>query len=117
LLDLYDGLMQVELLWWRGCPSTPKALADLGAAMTEHGLDPASVRVTEIRTDDQAEDVRFAGSPTILIDGRDVQPPGEDNDIGLSCRIYRTRAGRIAPTPDPDDIREALAAALAARRP
>jgi hypothetical protein len=118
---LYDGFCmtssgpQVELRWWRGCPSTPKALEDLGAAMAEHGLDPEAVRVTEIRTDDEAESVGFAGSPTILIDGLDVQPPGDDNDVGLSCRIYRTRDGRISPTPDPDDIRDALTAALARR--
>jgi hypothetical protein len=106
---------QVELRWWRGCPSTPKALEDLGAAMAELGLDPAKVSVCEIATDAEAESAEFAGSPTILIDGRDVQPPGPDNDIGLSCRIYRTRDGRISPTPDLADIREALAAALARR--
>ena len=48
------------------------------------------------------------GSPTILIDGLDLVPAAGDEAIGLSCRVYRRRDGRISPVPDPDDLREAL---------
>ena len=101
---------RVELLWWEGCPSHPQALADLRAAMAELGLDPDSVVVREVRSDDQARRERFFGSPTIRVDGRDVQPPGEGEPIGLTCRIYRRRDGRVSPLPDPADLRDALAA-------
>jgi hypothetical protein len=102
----------VELLWWEGCPSTDKALSDLRGAMRELGLDPTLVRETEMRTDDEACAADFTGSPTILIDGVDVQPPEPDEPVGLSCRIYRRRDGRISPTPDPDDMRDTLRQAL-----
>jgi hypothetical protein len=103
-----DG-MDVELLWWEGCPSTERALAEVRDALTELGLAHVDVRTTEIATDDQVEATRFAGSPTIRVNGADVVPA--DDEIGLSCRVYRRRDGRISPTPDPDDLRDALRAA------
>src|SRR5690349_14330737 len=103
--------MKVELLWWEGCPSTDRALADLRAAMEAVGLDPASVDVREIDTDDDARREGFVGSPTIRIDGRDVQPPA-DEPAALTCRVYRLRDGRYSPTPDPDDVRDALKEAV-----
>jgi hypothetical protein len=101
----------VELLFWDGCPSHPQALADLRAAMAELGLDPGTVLVREVDTDQRAERERFVGSPTIRIDGEDVEPPG-DEPAGLTCRVYRLRDGRISPTPDPATVREALQNAM-----
>ena len=66
--------MKVELLWWEGCPSYPKALEDLTAVVREEGLDPATLEVREVTSDEQARRERFFGSPTIRIDGEDVQP-------------------------------------------
>jgi hypothetical protein len=103
--------VRVELLYWDGCPSHPRALADLRAAMLEMGLDPQSVIVREVRSEEQAAAERFMGSPTIRIRGADVQPSREDA-TGLFCRIYRRRDGRISPTPDPADLRDALSAAM-----
>jgi predicted Zn-dependent protease len=98
----------LELLWWEGCPSTERALAELREALGDVGLGDAEVRTREIETDIDAEHTGFRGSPTILIDGIDVAGAGSDDEIGLGCRVYRRRDGRITPTPDPDDLREAL---------
>jgi hypothetical protein len=103
---------RVELLWWEGCPSTPEALSGLREAMDELGLDPDGVEVREITTDEQADRERFAGSPTIRVNGRDVQPPPDGEPLGLTCRIYRLRDGRVSATPDPADLRETLADAI-----
>jgi hypothetical protein len=102
--------MRVELLFWAGCPSYPKALSDLGEALVEAGLDPSCVIVREVDSELDAHAEGFVGSPTIRIDGRDIQPPG-DQPTGLTCRVFRRRDGRISPTPDPDDLRDALRAA------
>jgi hypothetical protein len=104
--------MTIELLIWEGCPSHPKALADLREAMRELGLDPTAVLVREIRDVADAERERFVGSPTIRIDGRDIEP-AESEPYGLTCRVYYRRDGRISATPDPADVREALLAAQA----
>jgi hypothetical protein len=105
--------VRVELLFWDGCPSYPKALAELRAAMADMALDPNGVILREVQTQAGAALERFVGSPTIRIDGVDIQPPGEE-PVGLTCRVYRRRDGRISPTPDPADVRDALAAAQAA---
>jgi len=81
--------------------------------MAEEALDPNTIVVREVATDVAAAQESFVGSPTIRIDGVDVQPPGEE-PVGLTCRIYHRRDGRISPTPDPADIRDALRAARAA---
>jgi len=100
--------VNVELLWWEGCPSTERALAVVRQALTDIGLDGIEVRAREVRSDADAEEVGFVGSPTILIDGVDLVPSAADEQIGLSCRVYRRRDGRVSPIPDPDDLREAL---------
>lgn len=75
--------------------------------MESAGLDPAALEETEVPDDAAAGALGFVGSPTVRVDGRDVQPPG-DEPVGLTCRVYRLRDGRISPTPDPADLAEAL---------
>ena len=108
--------MHVELLFWDGCPSHPQALRELRAVMAELGLDPDTVEVREIDSDDAADEERFTGSPTIRINGADVQDPGAE-PVGLTCRVYRRRDGRISAVPDPDDVRDALRRAMTEQEP
>jgi hypothetical protein len=99
---------KVELLWWQECPSWERALAGLRSEMEALGLDPDSIEVREVDTETAAAREEFVGSPTIRINGEDVQPPGEDEPVGLTCRVYRHRNGRISPLPDWDEVRETL---------
>jgi len=89
--------MRVELLFWDGCPSHPKALAELRQAVVDVALDPSTVVVREVETRAEAALECFVGSPTIRIDRVDVQRPGEE-PVGLtptgSCTSWR--AGRDA---------------------
>lgn len=82
--------------------------------MGELGLDPEAIELTRVDTDEQAEREGFVGSPTIRVDGADIQPPVDSEPARLACRVYRRRDGRISPLPDPEDVREALAAAVRA---
>ncbi len=76
--------------------------------MVELGLDAEAVELRQIETGSEAEHESFVGSPTIRVDGADVQAPLEAEPRGLSCRVYRHRDGRVSPLPDPDDLRAAL---------
>ncbi|MFL5907518.1 MAG: thioredoxin family protein [Solirubrobacterales bacterium] len=102
---------RVELLWWRECPSWERALAMLREAMEAVGLDPDSIEAHEVDTEKAAEREEFVGSPTIRVDGHDIQQPAEGEPTGLACRVYRRRDGRTSPLPDPEDLRDALRAA------
>ena len=99
--------MKVELLWWEGCPSHPETLRDLRNVLREEGVD-ADVELVEVEGDEQAERRRFPGSPTIRLDGEDAFPAQPGEPFSLTCRIYRLRDGRISPTPDVEDIRDAV---------
>ena len=102
---------RVELLWWEGCPSTERARDLLAEAMADHGLDPGSIEMRQVATEESAAVEGFVGSPTIRIDGVEVAPePGEP--AALSCRIYRTPDGRVSPVPDRRDLDEVIEAAL-----
>lgn len=103
--------IEVEFLWWEDCPSWERALAMLREEMKGQGLDPDSVVLTEIDTDADAERTDFPGSPTIRINGTDLQEPDPVAARGLTCRVYRRRDGRTSPLPDREDVREALAKA------
>lgn len=76
----------------------------------ELGIEP-TVRTVEVSTPEAAEPQRFLGSPSIRIDGRDVEP-GADERGGfvLACRIYRTASGQTG-LPERERVRSALAAA------
>ncbi len=101
----------VELLWWRECPSWERTLAMLREEMEAAGLDPDSLVLTEIDTGADAERTGFPGSPTIRVNGADLQEPDLAAPSGLTCRVYRRRDGRTSPLPDREDVREALAKA------
>src|SRR5919201_652988 len=102
----------VELLWWEECPSWERTLRMLRAEMRAAGIGDEKLAVTEVKSEEDARRRGFPGSPTIRVGGRDIQPPGPEEPIGLTCRVYRLRDGRISPLPDPADIRDALTSAL-----
>jgi hypothetical protein len=106
------GTPEVELQWWEGCPSTERARGELRQVLDDLDLDGVKIRMREIAGDDEARTMRFPGSPTILINGRDVVTPDPAEPIGLTCRVYRRRDGTVSPTPDPADLRDALQEAL-----
>ncbi len=102
---------RIEVLWWEGCPSTPRVLEMLRGITEELGLDfESTVSLRQIESEEQAQRERFAGSPTIRIDGREFQPTA--GPYRLTCRLYRLADGRPSPLPDRDQLRAFVAAAL-----
>ena len=99
--------MHVELLFWEGCPSHPEAEALLRDVLRDQGV-PAVIARREVTTQEEAEALRFPGSPTIRIDGRDVDPEGAEARPALTCRIYHLSDGAVSPLP----AREQLEAAV-----
>lgn len=98
----------IELLFWEGCPSHPRALAELTRLFDEFEIDLDQLRVIEVPTEADALREHFIGSPTIRINGTDLVDTG-DTPYSLDCRIYYRRDGKVSPLPDPADLREAIA--------
>jgi hypothetical protein len=100
-------LPKVEFLYWEGCPSHPEARELLEEVLQARGVD-STVNVREVRTREEARELAFPGSPTIRVDGRDVDPAGAEEPPSLSCRIYHLPNGRVSPVPTREQIEEAL---------
>ena len=100
--------MTVELLYWEGCPSYPEARELLEDVLRDRGVD-VQIQVTHVATREEAARLRFPGSPTIRVDGRDVDPAGAQQPPALACRIYRLPDGRVSPIPSREQLEEALA--------
>ena len=89
--------MTIELLYFDGCPSYEALLPRMQALLREYGIDEKSVRLRQVETPAAAQSERFLGSPTLRIDGRDVEPGADQRtDFGLKCRIFRG-AGAVPP--------------------
>ena len=100
----------VEVLTFEGCPHAQPALELVERVLGELGLD-ATVRRIDVPDLETAETHRFLGSPTIRVNGRDIEPGvAERETYVLSCRIYRTDSG-LTGGPDEQWLREALSAA------
>jgi hypothetical protein len=99
--------LKVELLYWEECPSHEEALELLRSVLDERGID-VEIEVRHVESDSEAAELRFPGSPTIRIDGRDVDPAGADARPSLTCRIYRLEDGRVSPVPSRSQLEEAL---------
>lgn len=107
--------MKVELLYFDGCPSYEELLPRLRSLTARHGADELELR--RIESSEAAERARFLGSPTVRVDGSDVEPEASGrSDFGLKCRLYRSEQGQLA-TPPEEWIVAALARGRAARSP
>ncbi len=98
--------MRVSFLYYEDCPSHDLALERLREVMAEEDT-PGEVEVLKVETEEQARELRFVGSPTIRIDGQDIDPPS-DPRYALTCRVYRLEDDRISPLPSKDMIRRTL---------
>ena len=106
--------MRVSFLYYEECPSHDLALERLREVMAEEGIS-REVEVIKVETEDQARELRFVGSPTIRVDGQDIDPP-IDSRYALTCRVYHLKDDRISPLPSKDMIRRALRATVRNRR-
>jgi hypothetical protein len=80
--------VKVEVLYVEECPSRPAAVQLVKEVLAEEGV-AAEVYEVLVKDDGMADELRFCGSPTIRIDGRDVAEDSQKTQrFALSCRFY-----------------------------
>jgi hypothetical protein len=103
-------LPRVELLYFASCPNYEGVRELIERTAAELGVE-TQIDLVEVSDAEAAVELRFLGSPTVRVDGRDVEPGAEArNDFSFSCRLYRTDRG-VVEAPGRVWIRTALAAA------
>ncbi len=88
----------IELFYFDGCPSHERLLPIVVRLADQTG---AALLLRCVETPEAAETERFLGSPTVRVNGVDVDPTAsERTDFGLKCRIYRSNEGQSPLPPE-----------------
>ena len=82
--------MKVDVLFFDGCPNHEPTVELVRRVVRELGVD-AEVREVEVESAEDANRLRFLGSPTVQVDGVDIEA-GRANEsaFAMSCRMYGT---------------------------
>jgi len=79
--------MKIELLYFDDCPNYPEARKGLEKALREHGVDD-TIDVIRVKDEKHAQQLGFLGSPSIRINGIDIEPGREKDSAVFGCRLY-----------------------------
>jgi len=97
----------IEILTLIGCPNRERALALVSEVLAEAGAE-ADLRLVDVPDTETAARMRFLGSPTIRVNGRDIEPGADErSEFVVSCRVFRTDRG-LTGEPDPRWLHDAL---------
>ena len=107
-----NGSVRIEILARKDCPGRGMAISVVEKAVAETGV-PAEIEVVDVISQEHAQEYLLPGSPTVRVDGRDVdrQPNGRI-EFTSDDRVYRTDRG-LAGWPDERWVRDALLLAVA----
>lgn len=99
--------MKIELLYFEGCPSFQPTLSLLQQVLDEEKIS-SKVQTINVESEASAIEYRFLGSPSIRVDGQDIEMAAQTaTDLGMKCRIYDNN-GVPSGVPAKSKIREAL---------
>jgi hypothetical protein len=83
--------MRIEILYVPGCANYPPTVEQVERVLSSESLQ-AEIRSIAVRTDAEARELMFPGSPTIRVNGEDIEPR-ETSVPSLACRLYENRSG------------------------
>ena len=99
--------LKIELLYFEGCPGFRPTLSLLQQVLDEEGIQ-TRVQTIHVESEESAKKYRFLGSPSIRVDGEDIEPEARSStDFGMKCRIYDNE-GAPRGVPSKSKIREAI---------
>ena len=99
--------MRVEILYFSGCPNYAPAVDCVREVLAQEDT-PAEMVEVEVNDLATAQRIGFLGSPTVRVDGQDVEPEARaERAFGLSCRTY-IDDGRRTGVPPSEWVRAAV---------
>jgi hypothetical protein len=99
--------LKIEILYFEGCPNRAPAVERMEAVLKEESL---SATISEVNVCDStiAQELGFLGSPSIRVNGLDVEPEARSaRDYGMMCRTYAVN-GRREGLPSREVLRQAI---------
>lgn len=99
--------MKVDVLYFKGCPNHQSAVEQVREALRTEGIE-AAVNEVEITDALMAQKIGFLGSPSVRINGLDIEPDARGiHSFGFGCRTYSDMQGRRSGLPPLALIRRA----------
>ncbi len=99
--------MKIEVLYFDGCPNHKPAVERVRQLLDEEGVS-AEVLERNVTGASIAQEVGFLGSPSVRINGLDVEPEARTaREYGMMCRTYLVN-GRREGLPPHDMLRRAI---------
>jgi hypothetical protein len=104
--------MKIEVLYISACPNHVRVIESIREILRDNQM-PEEITEIEVTDSGQAIAMAFPGSPTIRVDGEDVEPNfGGLSSHGLTCRTYMAE-GKVQGVPSLEWIRDAIVRASA----
>ena len=97
-------MTKIEFLYFEGCPSYKVALENLKEVLNSEDID-SEIKLIAVDSPDDAEKFQFQGSPSIRVNGIDLED--RDEECSFNCRIY-TIDGKMTGIPTKDFIRDKI---------
>ena len=105
--DTNSNRMKIRVLYFDDCPSYHRALANVREVIAEQSVS-ADVEIVAVKSVERANAEQFLGSPTVQINGEDIEGPrSAGREPGLTCRVYADD-GKLIGWPSKEMIRTAL---------
>ena len=82
-----NGKIKIEVQYFNGCPNSDEMITRVREAISgkENEIEYEEILVEE---NELAEKLKFRGSPTVLINGEDLEGREELESASLNCRVY-----------------------------
>ena len=91
--------MKVEVLYFEGCPNHAPALEMVRRVLERERIE-AEVRSVEVPDEKTAGSLRFLGSPSVRVDGADIEPGREGESPFYGCRTYTVEGKTVGVPPE-----------------
>ncbi len=91
--------MKIEVLYFEGCPNHAPAMEMVRRVVVREGIE-AQVVPIDVRDVETAMAVRFLGSPSIRVNGVDIEPGRQDDPPFFGCRTYVVKGMTVGVPPD-----------------
>ncbi len=78
----------IEFQFFNGCPNADKTLQNLREVMAELGITDDHLVITEVPDMESTQLMKFQGSPSILVNRKDIYMGMEPTNFSYACRIY-----------------------------
>ena len=97
--------MNITVLYCDDCPSLNPSLERLQEVLNEEKIEE-EILLKKVASKEEATKLKFTGSPTVLINGIDIDPPDKNSYFALNCRAFKKENGEISPIPPINMIRK-----------